>query len=46
MIINIEWENHNQIIQQMASLAKAKKKKKSDLIFVSKFLLARVIFVK
>ena len=31
----------------MANLAKAKKKKKkSDLIFVSKFLLARVIFVK
>lgn len=28
MIINIEWENHNWIIQQMANLAKAKKKKK------------------
>lgn len=46
MIINIEWESHNWIIQQMANMVKAKKKKNSDLMFVSKFLLAGVIFVK
>ena len=46
MIINIELENYNWIIQQMANMVKAKKKKNSDLMFVSKLLLSRIIFVK